>query len=762
MRRLAVSILAVLAVGLPAQADARSWRLTSPGGQVTVGVHGAGGAPLSATVRHAGTRVLDLRIGLRAGGRCLPQGLRYRGAARARVDERYTTPAGKRRDHRYVARRLVLAFRTGRTRAEVRLQASDDGVAWRTTVHGADVTAECSTAAAPAGARAWLQRYGTSYERPYEESALRAAAPGAIGFPALIGAGDHWALLAESGLGAGQPAARLRIRRGAPGVLRVERPVQRQATPWRVAVVGSPATIAGSDLVDDLAAPAAGVDWSWVRPGRVAWSWWADSGSPASLAAQEAHVDFAARQGWEYVLADEGWDPAWMPALVEYARARGVGVLLWSRWDALRTPAQREALLSQWADWGVAGVKLDFMESDSPARMAWYRAVARAAAERRMVVDFHGSTAPRGLERTWPNVLTSEAVRGAEGYKGTTPPTPAQNTVLPFTRNAIGAMDFTPVTFSAPGRATSAGHELALSVVFASGLQHFADSPAAYAARPLAAGWLAERPRGVGRHAADRGPAGGRRDARAPVGRPLVRRLDPRRRGRDAAGPARLPRPRPGVRGRDRGRRRRRRPGGQQPGGHRGEHARRPVRARRRLRRADPAGLDRHGELAPGDVEHDRLALAGRDRERHVRVARRERRGRHRAAAERAGEREDRVGEQLDAPDRRGQLARLGIGAQRGRGHRAQVAERDRQRRGIARDTDRVGILRHLQRAVLEPLEQHGRRGVAAVEQGDDAFGSGTVGEVVDGGERDAELRHWVQSVRAAAALCNWVGPPHP
>ncbi|MEZ0291849.1 MAG: glycoside hydrolase family 97 catalytic domain-containing protein, partial [Solirubrobacteraceae bacterium] len=281
---------------------------------------------------------------------------------------------------------------------------------------------------------------------------------------------------------------------GAPGVLRVERPVQRQATPWRVAVVGSPATIAGSDLVDDLAAPAAGVDWSWVRPGRVAWSWWADSGSPASLAAQEAHVDFAARQGWEYVLADEGWDPAWMPALVEYARARGVGVLLWSRWDALRTPAQRDALLSQWADWGVAGVKLDFMESDSPARMAWYRAVARAAAERRMVVDFHGSTAPRGLERTWPNVLTSEAVRGAEGYKGTTPPTPAQNTVLPFTRNAIGAMDFTPVTFSAPGRATSAGHELALSVVFASGLQHFADSPAAYAARPLAAGWLAEVP----------------------------------------------------------------------------------------------------------------------------------------------------------------------------------------------------------------------------------------------------------------------------
>ena len=109
------------------------------------------------------------------------------------------------------------------------------------------------------------------------------------------------------------------------------------------------------------------------------------------------------------------------------------------------------------------------MESDSPARMAWYRGVARAAAERRLVVDFHGSTAPRGLSRTWPNVLTMEGVLGAERYKGEAPVTPAHNATLPFTRNAIGPMDYTPVTFSARGRATSAAHELALSVVFESG-----------------------------------------------------------------------------------------------------------------------------------------------------------------------------------------------------------------------------------------------------------------------------------------------------
>ena len=101
--------------------------------------------------------------------------------------------------------------------------------------------------------------------------------------------------------------------------------------------------------------------------------------------------------GWEYVLVDAGWDPAWIPQLVAYARARDVKVLLWARWDALALRAQRDALLSQWRAWGVAGVKLDFMESDSHQRMAWYRGVARAAAERRLVVNFHGSTAPRGL-----------------------------------------------------------------------------------------------------------------------------------------------------------------------------------------------------------------------------------------------------------------------------------------------------------------------------------------------------------------------------
>jgi alpha-glucosidase len=492
---------------VPARAGAGRWMLRAPGGDLTADIRLPARGPLQATVRSGGKRVLDTMIGFQsARGRCLPAGLSPTGrTTRRRVVERYVTPAGKRRLHRHVARDLVLRFRGHRNaRIRVQLRVARDGFAYRWAVSGAagaSAGEECSGFSAPAGAEAWTQPYTSNYERPYARGPLAGFAPGQLAFPALLRSGDRWALLSESAIERGQPASHLEVRSGKPGVLGVVRPQvgwgpARARTPWRVAIVGSLATIVESDLVDDLAAPARGGDWSWVRPGRVAWSWWADSSSPASVDRQRQYVDFAGRAGWEYVLVDEGWSPAWLPDLVAYAAERGVRLLVWSRWDSLRSAAQRRSAFALWRAWGVAGVKVDFMHSDSPGRLAWYRDMARDAAAQRLVVDFHGSTLPRGLSRTFPNVLTMEAVQGAESYKSDVPApaTPAHNATLPFTRNAVGPMDYTPVTFSAIRRQTTAAHELALSVVFSSGLQHFADSPESYAAVPLAERWLRDVP----------------------------------------------------------------------------------------------------------------------------------------------------------------------------------------------------------------------------------------------------------------------------
>jgi hypothetical protein len=193
------------------------------------------------------------------------------------------------------------------------------------------------------------------------------------------------------------------------------------------------------------------------------------------------------------VLVDEGWSPDWMPDLVRYAADRGVGIIVWSRWDDLETQAERDALLPLWKSWGVAGVKVDFMNSDTQERMAWYHAIARDTAALHLLLNFHGATPPRGIQRTWPHVLTVEGVRGAEDYNlGYL--TPTHNATLPFTRNAIGSMDYTPVTFSADRREVSAGHELALSVVYESGLQHPADSVESYSGRGVAEAFLERVP----------------------------------------------------------------------------------------------------------------------------------------------------------------------------------------------------------------------------------------------------------------------------
>jgi hypothetical protein len=421
------------------------------------------------------------------------------------VTEEVRTARGKRRRHDHRATQATLKFRseTGRT-ASFQVRVAPDGVGYRYRIGGDGRTllfgdrpefgADHSAVRLPDQAIAWLFGYAPDHEsvgRHY--SAHRAA--GEFTMPGLFRVDDDWVLVAEAGVDGTYAASRLATTEASTSyeyrmpraTVDLRPPV---TTPWRVLIIGDLATVGESSLVAQLVGEAElDPEADWIEPGRVGWSWWSDGSSPADFEIQREYVEYAAERGWEYVLVDVGWDAAWLPDLVAYAEERGVGVFVWAHWTELNRTEERTRRLDRWADWGVAGVKIDFMDADDQGRHQFYDEIMEAAAERELMLNFHGSVVPTGLSSRWPHVMTYEGVMGAEHYgvKGV----PAEhNVVLAFTRNVIGPMDYTPVAFSTGRRATSAGHELALSVVFESGLQHFADSPEAYRTRPLAERFL--------------------------------------------------------------------------------------------------------------------------------------------------------------------------------------------------------------------------------------------------------------------------------
>jgi hypothetical protein len=260
--------------------------------------------------------------------------------------------------------------------------------------------------------------------------------------------------------------------------------------PWRVIVLGgSAADIAMSTLVTDLATPSRVTDTSWIRPGRSSWSWWGYPEGPHTVEHYAQYTDFALKMGWEYTLFDGGWWEAGLNPIAEHARTNGIAPLAWSFAGDFYNPERRERKLDELAREGVRGVKVDFWCSDRQEAIAAMHRLFEAAAARHMVVDLHGCTLPRGWQRTWPNFLSAEAVLGTESYfyEQTYPDKAAElNTILPFTRNAVGPMDYTPVACSPKkfARQTTAAHELATALVFTSGLICYADKPEFFASLP--------------------------------------------------------------------------------------------------------------------------------------------------------------------------------------------------------------------------------------------------------------------------------------
>lgn len=279
--------------------------------------------------------------------------------------------------------------------------------------------------------------------------------------------------------------------------------------PWRLWMINdNDAGLLTNTLVYQLATPSKIRDASWIKPGKVAWDWWNDNNiygvgfkSGLNTETYKYYIDFASKYGLEYIMLDEGWTKTTqdilhsnpdidIPELVAYGKKKNVGVLLWVLWNPLNE--KMDEVLDLYKNWGIKGIKVDFMTRAEQYMVNFYTRTAEACAKRNLMVDFHGAYKPTGLHRTYPNVISYEGVHGLENNKWEATVTPEHDALLPFTRMMAGPMDYTPgamrnaikanfnAVYSQPMSMGTRAHQTALYVLFESPLQMLADNPSNY------------------------------------------------------------------------------------------------------------------------------------------------------------------------------------------------------------------------------------------------------------------------------------------
>lgn len=435
--------------------------------------------------------------------------------------ERYQLKVGNSKtiDHVFPSRSITFKNRQGALMI-LDLIAGKEGVAFRYrlgngTKKRRSIKDEITGFHIAQNAKGWLQPYNAAgkYTPGYEDFYLPVKAGDpivnprnpSIGWcmPALFNVNSQksWVLIAESGTDGSYPGCHLKAE-AKSGIYHIAfaakdekytlpLPEKEHAypesnlpwtMPWRTIIIGDNAgDILLSTLITDLAPASKIDDASWIKPGKAAWSWWShpDDHSPEVY---NEFTDLSADMGFRYTLFDAGWEKANKEGnIIEHAIAKGVQPLVWGYSSEYFDSDKRKKRFRQLAEMGVKGVKIDFWCSDRQEVMAAIRGVFEDAAKEHLLVNLHGTTVPRGWHRTWPNYMTAEAVLGTESYfyEPKFPERAAeQNTILPFTRNVAGPVDYTPfaLTMRKFPRLNTAVHELATSMIYTSGIIHFADS----------------------------------------------------------------------------------------------------------------------------------------------------------------------------------------------------------------------------------------------------------------------------------------------
>ncbi|GFR77259.1 alpha-glucosidase [Elysia marginata] len=279
--------------------------------------------------------------------------------------------------------------------------------------------------------------------------------------------------------------------------------------PWRFFVISNDdATFVEQDMVLCLSRPSKLSDTSWIRPGKVAWDWWNANNiygvgfiSGLNTATYRYYIDFANDNKIEYVILDEGWTKSTedilhfnpniaVRELINYAKKKDVGIILWCLWRPL--DENMEEILDTYASWGIAGIKVDFMQRADRYMVSSYERIAKQCAKRHLLVDFHGAFKPAGLRKAYPNIMSYEGVKGNEHNKWSHDINPQHNLRIPFIRMGVGPMDYTPgamhnsqaknhrIRFDRPMTIGTRAHQVAMYIVYESGLQMLCDSPSNY------------------------------------------------------------------------------------------------------------------------------------------------------------------------------------------------------------------------------------------------------------------------------------------
>ncbi|MCW3092547.1 MAG: hypothetical protein JWP81_3616 [Ferruginibacter sp.] len=554
-------LIALMLIGsLACAQNNKAFTLASPDGKIVVSINA--GAKMQWSVKHGADMIIapsTVSLTLST-GEILGDNAKIVSSKTATVNTQFNTPVYKKKSVTDHYNQLIIDCKGN---YGIVLRAYNDGAAYRFyTKRKGDlkISAEEANFNFTDDYKCFVpyvrdfrstEQYIQSFEALYTEANLSEVNKDTIGFlPVLVDAGTKKAVILEAdledypGMFVGKPGAGTTGFKGvfAPypltelqgGYKMLNTIVSKRADyiasvkgtrdfPWRVVVISeNDAALANNHMVQKLAAPSRIADESWIKPGKVAWDWWndwnishVDFKAGINTETYKYYIDFASANKIEYVILDEGWsndldlmqvsDKINLKEIIAYGKQKNVGIILWASWYA--TVTKLEEVFSTYSAMGVRGFKIDFMDRDDQKMVTSLYTIAKKAAGYKMLLDYHGMYKPTGLQRTWPNVINFEGVKGMENVKWTpNDDVPRYDVTIPFIRMVAGPMDYTPGAMrnatkshfrpdnSLPMSQGTRCHQLAMYVVFEAPLQMLSDNPTAYMKEQESTGFIKKFP----------------------------------------------------------------------------------------------------------------------------------------------------------------------------------------------------------------------------------------------------------------------------